>query len=118
MSKNLISSSDIYDRNWKLCSLARSCALKRAKTSAEYVFYYCKEIKRAGRRSEEDSADVERKDQRMCSKSGRLNDRLGPCIVSKHHQFKDEAVCALTVDFGMLKALHHVSASNSLSTLD
>lgn len=61
---------------------------------------------------------MERKDQRLCSKSGRLNDRLGPCIVSKHHQFKDEAVCSSTVNFGMLKALHHVSASNSLSMLD
>lgn len=92
--------------------------IKKSKNPAEYVFYYGKGIKRAGRRSEEDSAYMERKDQRMCSKSGRLNDRLGPCIVSKHHQFKDEAVCSSTVDFGMLKALHHVSASNSLSMLD
>lgn len=93
--------------------------IKKSKNPAEYVFfYYGKEIERAGRRGVEDSAYTERKDQRTCSKSGRLNDRLGPCIVSKHHPFKDEAVCSSTVDFGMLKALHHVSAFNSLSTLD
>lgn len=117
--QNLISSSDIYYCNSTALLIGLVVCIIKGKTILNMVFITVKKKKKIANLASmvrglsvciHQSPDG--RDQRMCSKSGKFNNRLGSCMFSKLCRRRTKTICLPKEDFGMLKALHHISASH------
>lgn len=113
--QNLIPSSDIYYCNSTTLLIGSVVCIIKGKTKLNMVFITVKKKKMASMvrgLSVCIHQSPDGRDQRMCSKSGKFNNRLGSCMFSKPCRRRTKTICLPKEDFGMLKAVHHISASH------